>query len=361
MKSAGKTLSFTTAPLLLSVNCLIQMVLGIAPCLGASASGGASFREVRWLEADGPAVSTVGNTWGVPWARGTVPAQSSFALRGADGKTTPMQSWPIAFWPDGSLKWTAHAIPASVEVTGPLRKAGEVPVERKVSKELSDATGKPYPMNFLIGTEWTSVASAWLTEWERTGNTKYRDKLITGMKSIAALPHGWMSGGGGYDPATGQFFKRDDEFYLSPLGAAFGAFEVNAELLQLLDVPEYEKTWVEYCKYYNAAPEEQRKAFGRDFGTLSLTQMHSRLTAYAAWKTRDPELAKRAWAEFFEGRNGGMKVLPPPLTLTHLSGSIVLSPVDEFNVFTNVADGFGLSAIDCLALVHDQLPREVPN
>lgn len=239
------------------------------------------------------------------------------------------------------------------------RKAGEVPVERKVSKDLSDVTGKTYPMNFLVGIEWSSVASAWLTEWERTGDTKYRDKLITGMKSIAALPHGWLSGGGGYDPTTGTFFKRDDEFYMSPLSASFGGFEVNAELLQLLDVPEYEKTWIEYCKYYNASPQEQQKEFGKDFGGLYLTQAHSRLTAYAAWKTHDDSLANRAWSEYLSGNGGGITVLPEPYALSHFTGPAVLSSVDEFKISTNTTVGFGLSSIECLALIGDKLPHDL--
>ncbi len=248
------------------------------------------------------------------------------------------------------------------------RKAGEVPAERKVSKELSDTTGKPYSMNFLVGIEWTSAASAWMTEWERTGDTKYRDKLITGMKSIAALPHGWFSGGGGYDPKTGQFFKRDDKFYMSPLSASFGGFEVNAELLQLLDVPEYEKTWVDYCKYYNADPEEQRKAFGQSyaddlgklFGHLYLAQAHSRLTAYASWKLKDSALADRAWSEFFAGKGGGLQILPEPIQLTHVNGPTVMEPVDEFNTYTNQTVGFELAGIQCLSLVGDSIPAQVP-
>ena len=240
------------------------------------------------------------------------------------------------------------------------RKAGEVPVERKVSKEMTDVAGKPYPMNFLTGIEWTSVASAWLTEWERTGDLKYRDKLVTGMKSIAALPHGWLSAGGGYDPATGRFFARDNEWYASPLSASFGGFEVNAELLQLLDVPEYEKTWLEYCRYYNASPEEQQRIAGKVLAPLYLTQAHSRLTAYAAWKTGDQALADRAWAEFFAAGGGGLKMLPPGFTPSHLAGPPVAEPTDEFNVSTNMAVGFGLSAIDCLGLVPQALPRQVP-
>ncbi len=241
------------------------------------------------------------------------------------------------------------------------RKAGKVPVERKVSIPFSDVSGKPYPMNLLIGIEWTSMASAWLTEWERTGDTKYRDKLVTGMKSIAALPHGWLSGGGGYDPATGKFYKRDDDFYVSPLSASFGAFEVNAELLQLLDVPEYEKTWIDYCKYYNASPDEQKKEVGRevDHGPLYLTQAHSRLTAYAAWKTHDNGLADRAWAEFLSGDGGGIKVLNEPYPFAHVSGPTVLGPIDELPVSTNAAVGFGLSSIECLSLIGDKIPTDI--
>lgn len=55
-----------------------------------------------WLE--GP--RRQGVTWGVPWARGTVAAGTPFAL--ADG--TAVQSWTTATWPDGSVKWSAHAI-----------------------------------------------------------------------------------------------------------------------------------------------------------------------------------------------------------------------------------------------------------
>ena len=158
----------------------------------------------------------------------------------------------------------------------------------------------------------------------------------------------------------GKFFRRDDDFYMSPLSASFGGFEVNAELLQLLDVPAYEKTWVEYCKYYNASAEEQRKAFGKDFGRLYLTQAHSRLTAYAAWKAGDAALAGRAWAEFFAGGGGGMKVLPEPFPLLHLAGPQVAEPVEETNVYTNMAVGFGLSAINCLALAGGEMPAQIP-
>lgn len=41
-----------------------------------------------------------------------MPEGASFSAVSTDGQEVAIQSWPTAYWPDGSLKWTAHAIPA---------------------------------------------------------------------------------------------------------------------------------------------------------------------------------------------------------------------------------------------------------
>ncbi len=45
--------------------------------------------------------------FGSIWERGRVRG-GSFCLRSADGRDIPLQSRPVAFWPDGSVKWMAH-------------------------------------------------------------------------------------------------------------------------------------------------------------------------------------------------------------------------------------------------------------
>jgi hypothetical protein len=75
---------------------------------------------LHWLES--ATAAAPGVTWGVPWARGAHKADTTFNLRDA-GKQIAMQSWPLAYWPDGSLKWTAHAILAGIEVQGELALA----------------------------------------------------------------------------------------------------------------------------------------------------------------------------------------------------------------------------------------------
>ena len=71
---------------------------------------------VRWLDGQAAAIAQ-GVTWGTPWPRGKQREAKNFALRGTDQKLQLLQSWPLAYWPDGSLKWTAHALPPG-EATG---------------------------------------------------------------------------------------------------------------------------------------------------------------------------------------------------------------------------------------------------
>jgi hypothetical protein len=47
-----------------------------------------------------------------------------------------------------------------------------------------------YPTHARVGPDWLAFCSNWLAAWERTGDTRYRDKIITGMKCMAAMPPG---------------------------------------------------------------------------------------------------------------------------------------------------------------------------
>lgn len=75
---------------------------------------------VNWLGGASPAAPD-GVNWGVPWPKGKLQKTESLVLRTADGKSVPMQTWPLASWPDGSVKWSGHAISATAGLTGPLQ------------------------------------------------------------------------------------------------------------------------------------------------------------------------------------------------------------------------------------------------
>ncbi|WP_158797946.1 Tat pathway signal sequence domain protein [Pedobacter sp. L105] len=63
---------------------------------------------LAWIEKSNTPFSA-GLTWGVPWPKGRLKADQKFHLSNTEGKNFFIQTWPLAYWPDGSLKWTGHA------------------------------------------------------------------------------------------------------------------------------------------------------------------------------------------------------------------------------------------------------------
>ena len=78
--------------------------------------------SLNWLDQSPPSLPQ-GVSWGVPWPRGKVPKDQAFSLKTAAGKTLPLQSWPLAYWPDGSVKWIGFATVAGPDAAGPLTLA----------------------------------------------------------------------------------------------------------------------------------------------------------------------------------------------------------------------------------------------
>lgn len=71
--------------------------------------------SIDWLDAQMP-TRFEGTTFGVPWPKGAVQKQQNFELTNENGAAIPVQTTPMAFWPDGSVKWTAVALGAHEKV-----------------------------------------------------------------------------------------------------------------------------------------------------------------------------------------------------------------------------------------------------
>ncbi|MCK9793469.1 Tat pathway signal sequence domain protein [Isoptericola sp. 4D.3] len=224
------------------------------------------------------------------------------------------------------------------------------------SRKVDGSTGEydPDPTALPLGTttDWGAIAGAWLTEWER-GGEEARDRLLASARSIARLPNGWVQGGTTYDLATAEFSSGPDKSVsVGSLSSVFGLVEVMTELLDLVDEPEVEAKWVEFCRLYNGTRAEQEAVTGASWGSLNLKQSYARATAYAAVRLDDAALAARAWKELRTGHAGypddhdwGTRRVEPPA---------VLHAVDEADFSTNASAQYGLAAIQCLALVGDR-------
>lgn len=93
---------------------------------------------LNWLGGASPRTSAP-VSWGVPWPRGKIQPADTFILQNAEGKSVPLQTWPLAYWPDGSLKWSGHATLVPPETKGPFQLIrGTAPATAAVSIHTTD-------------------------------------------------------------------------------------------------------------------------------------------------------------------------------------------------------------------------------
>jgi hypothetical protein len=204
-----------------------------------------------------------------------------------------------------------------------------------------------------------------MTEWERTGDTTYRDKILTGMNCIAKMPYGFMTGPDtlyGYDPKTGMLYPLvRDGFGTYNLQVIQGGAEVAFELNQLIDHPGWQQAFLQYCRL-TTAPKDvvaSDMATGKE-GRNGSYGGAGRLAAYAFWKTRNEAFIPHAVRELRAG--GRFRQIPGGLYATrHVDGPDTLNPIDEAPfVSTNTTAQFSLTAIEVLELCKDHLPSELP-
>ena len=188
------------------------------------------------------------------------------------------------------------------------------------------------PARLRIGPDWLAYAGNWMTEWERFGTERYRDKILTGMQSIAALEDGIFTGNlaKGYDPATGRIsYDGDPSLRMTNhLMTIMGGFEVMNELLPMFNLQSsifnvqcsaFNDCWLDFARRYKQMAWETRR---HQFPVR-------RLEAYAAWQDRDSQRMKNVWQALWGQADHGLRlaeashpVLPPeaPTSLDELPG-----------------------------------------
>lgn len=186
------------------------------------------------------------------------------------------------------------------------------------------------PARLRIGPDWLAYAGNWMTEWERTQNTAYRDKIIAGMKSICALPNRILTGPTalGFDPATGIITSECDPNLINTnhLMTIMGGFEVMNEMMEMIKLPEWKDAWLDLTLRYD------QKRF-----------RISRLVGYAAYQTKDNGLAQKAWSDLFRRLE---RDPAPPFKINKILPPEVPSPIDEcISISTNDAALWSLDAI----------------
>ncbi|HEX4054065.1 MAG TPA: hypothetical protein VHX86_07345 [Tepidisphaeraceae bacterium] len=206
-------------------------------------------------------------------------------------------------------------------VVDPLRELPGISQEHK------------YPTHVRIGPDWLALVSDWYTAWERTGDVKYRDRILAGMNSITAMPNKIVSGENfGYDPKTRTLHQLTNDQRTPSLLPLFGGPELNTEIIPVMNDPAWAAAWLAYCE--KGARREPDNA---------------RLTAYAAYITKNPNEGDRAWRQLLS--------FPMRFDSHRVTGAAVPEAIDEIkNISTNATSQWCLNVIELLQLAPEQMP-----
>jgi hypothetical protein len=256
----------------------------------------------------------------------------------------------------GDLMDDAAMVDEVASKLDPMRKA-----------QPATAAEKQYPGRIRVGPDWLAFVGNWMIAWERTGDTKWRDKIMAGVNSMYDMPY-WMRSGRnlvmGYDYNTGKLFKVSDEAGRYNLPTIQGGGEVAAELTELLDDPKWKQMWLQYCRLGGApGPVLLRdKETGNEGADASMmgeaggsnSQGVPRLAGQVYYFTKNPAFAQVAMRAF-----AGQ---PDAYVPRRVAVPEALNPVDEApgvtSGGTNSVAQYSLMMIEILELCKDQLPTE---
>ena len=262
-----------------------------------------------------------------------------------------------------TMTMVAEAAPIAVGHYDPMREA-----EPRLP-------GEP-AVRIRIGPDWLALAGNWMTQWERTNDTHWRDLILAGVDSILAMPF-WMETGRknvggrggsaavvGFDAKTGKLtpIPGPDGTYIPVnynLATIQGGGEVMFELLPLLQRKDFETAWLQVCRLAIAPADMLTKdkttgVEGADASYVAPAQSGPRLAAYAYAKTGNVAFAQKAIATMLASGAG--------IVNAHIvSGFDSLNPVQEDpHMSTNEAAQTGLATIEILEMCKDQLPTGTP-
>ena len=220
-----------------------------------------------------------------------------------------------------------------------------------------DETG-PYVV-IRSGPDWTSFLSNWMTQYERTLEPYYLEKIRQGIKDVSKMPFGLASGPSyRYEENGHLIYEGEDE--KSPnmhLQICMGGPEVWWELADMLGDETLRKLLSVYGGFYYLTPEQKsEKTNGQiENRPFAFPWFASDIGAYAAAQTRDQELATTVWKNLL---NALIKIGDE----SGFAPQIYAKDDEKKDLFeipwikTNFAAQWGLNTITTLEFLRDALP-----
>ena len=217
-------------------------------------------------------------------------------------------------------------------------------------REFYDRT--PERSHVRIGPDWSALVSNWFSEWERTGDDQWRDRITKGIGQLEAMPHGLLSG------PTLEFDAKNLDLHHMFTGTeggfhmiiAFGAPQVWMEIAEVLDHEGFRRMIADFGRFYALPDAEKRRLTNGALhdGHFAWPSMATGMMAYGAWYYRDEELAAKVWDILLEDAGPDLAV---PFSQA-VRQAQTWRPVREFpGISTNWASQWCLNVMLCLELI----------
>jgi hypothetical protein len=217
-----------------------------------------------------------------------------------------------------------------------------------------------YPSHARSGPDWSSLCANWMTRWERFGDERYRQKIVTGIQDIGKAPLKLVSGPDfEFDPVTCHLrYIGEQGAGGTHLQVCMGAPQIWIELEELLKDETWKQMLAEYGRFYflprEKQIEESRGLIGdREF---SLPMMAASMGAYGAMCLEDEGLARAVWkcllgALMKEGSREGFETV----AVKNQGNQAVLEEIPWIS--TNFAAQWCLNVITSLEFIREDLPE----
>ncbi len=215
-----------------------------------------------------------------------------------------------------------------------------------------------YPTHARSGPDWSSFCSNWLTEWERKNDTRYLEKIKTGIEDLKNTPMKLVSGSDfEYDPESSHLrYIGDRTTGGTHLEICQGAEQTWLELTDLLGDEEWNKMLADFGCFYPLSHEEQLRLTDGRIQNRQFTYpfMAAGVMAYGAAYYKDRDLGRKVW-DILEGCMAD-EFGPDKLNIVDVVNAGNQKVLHEMpGVSTNVMSQWSLNAIVALEFVREDL------
>ncbi|KAG6836159.1 hypothetical protein H0H93_010750 [Arthromyces matolae] len=94
--------------------------------------------DLKWLDGSAPVSTPTGTSFGIPWNQGEIDKTTPISLNASGQSQKQRTEAQHPSWPDGSLKWTGHTVPANTGLSDTLTLQTGTPAEPSTPVSVAD-------------------------------------------------------------------------------------------------------------------------------------------------------------------------------------------------------------------------------